>query len=119
MRTLDLSNNKIGNEGSQAIAEALKSNSTINEINMIGQPSGFGESCLEVWLKMLEEHNISLRKIIWRLDSRKSFPINKLIVRNNTIFKWLGEGKSAVTGQEQGVFRVPPNANCTPESLLD
>jgi Ran GTPase-activating protein (RanGAP) involved in mRNA processing and transport len=110
LRVVDLSANKIGNDGSQAIAEALMTNCAINEINLLGQPGAFGESCLgkkrkktlvtllffkkrgpaEVWLTMLSDYNISLRKIIWRLDSRKSFPINKLIVRNNTIVRRFG-----------------------------
>lgn len=29
----------------------------------------------------------------WRLDSRKSFKLNKDITRNNTILKWKAEGK--------------------------
>ena len=65
LRVLDLSSNKIGNDGSQAIAEALQINCALNEINLLGQPGAFGESCLEVWLTMLSEFNMSLRKIIW------------------------------------------------------
>ena len=119
VRMCDLSKNKIGNDGCQAIAEAFKQNCKINELNLFGQPSGFGESCLEVWLTALQESNISVRKIIWRLDSRKSFPINKLIVRNNTIKKWLDDGKSLEEGQAAGSFRVPTTANCSPESLSE
>jgi hypothetical protein len=112
VREMDLSANKIGNDGSQELAEALKTNCGINEFNIIGQPGAFGESCLEVWLTMLQDHNISLRKIIWRLDSRKSFSINKLIVRNNTIKKTLDEGKNIEDTVAAGVFTVPENANC-------
>jgi Ran GTPase-activating protein (RanGAP) involved in mRNA processing and transport len=39
VRVVDLSKNKIGNDGSQAIAEALMRNSKINEINLLGQVS--------------------------------------------------------------------------------
>jgi hypothetical protein len=46
LRVVDLSANKIGNDGSQAIAEALMTNCAINEINLLGQPGAFGESCL-------------------------------------------------------------------------
>jgi hypothetical protein len=117
IRLVDLSKNKIGNDGSQAIAEALMQNSKINEINLLGQPGAFGESVLEVWLTMLSEYNMSLRKIIWRLDSRKSFPINKLIVRNNTIKKFLDEGKDLAQGQKDGLFKIPDKANCSVDSL--
>ena len=119
LRVLDLSSNKIGNDGSQAIAEALMKNCSINEINLLGQPGAFGESCLEVWLTMLSDFNISLRKIIWRLDSRKSFPINKLVVRNNTIKKFLDEGKDLSQGQKDGLFKVPDTANCDVSFLKD
>ena len=119
IRVVDLSKNKISNEGSSEIAEALKKNATINELNLLGQPHAFGESCLEVWLNMLTDYNISLRKIIWRLDSRKSFPINKLIVRNNTIRKFLDDGKSLEEGQKEGKFKIPDTANCDPQSLKD
>jgi len=117
IRLVDLSKNKIGNDGSQAIAEALMQNCKINEINLLGQPGAFGESVLEVWLTMLSEYNMSLRKIIWRLDSRKSFPINKLIVRNNTIKKFLDEGKDLTQGQKDGLFKIPDKANCSVDSL--
>lgn len=119
VRILDLSSNKISNEGSTAIAEMLKTNFSINEINLLGQPHPFGESCLEVWLNMLESYNISLRKMIWRLDSRKSFPINKLIVRNNTIKKFLDEGKDLNEGQQGGLFKIPETANCDPSVLKE
>ncbi len=52
----------------------------------------FGEPCLQGFIDMFG-YNVTLTKIIWRLDSRKSFAINKLIVRNNTIKKWALEGK--------------------------
>ncbi len=35
---------QIANEGSAAIAEALKANPTLNEINLLGQPHAFGEN---------------------------------------------------------------------------
>ena len=60
---------------------------------MIFASLAFGEPCLQQFIDMFE-HNVILTKIIWRLDSRKSFAINKLIVRNNTIKKWVLEGKS-------------------------
>ena len=89
---MTLDNNKISNEGALALAEALKTNTRLIELNLLGQPHQFGDACLEGFINMFH-YNVSLTKIIWRLDSRKSFAINKLIVRNNTIAKWLSEGK--------------------------
>ena len=87
-----MDNNKISNEGALALAEALKTNTRLIELNLLGQPHQFGDACLEGFINMFH-YNVTLTKIIWRLDSRKSFAINKLIVRNNTIAKWLSEGK--------------------------
>ncbi len=50
------------------------------------------------------DFNVTLTKVIWRLDSRKSFAINKLIVRNNTIKKWLGEARDVSS-------KIPPRCN--------
>ncbi len=84
--------NKISNEGATALANSLKFNKRLVELNLLGQPNQFGDACLEMFIELFD-YNVTLTKIIWRLDSRKSFSINKLIVRNNTIFKWLQEGK--------------------------
>ena len=92
VEVLHLNNNKISNDGATALAEALKTNSRLTEFNMLGQPAQFGDACLSEFIKMFK-YNVTLCKIIWRLDSRKSFAINKLIVRNNTIKKWMSEGK--------------------------
>jgi hypothetical protein len=76
----------------KAIAMALRTNTRLTELNLLGQPSAFGDSCLEEFVALFS-YNVTLTKIIWRLDSRKSFAINKLLVRNNTIIKWLSESK--------------------------
>ncbi len=68
------------------------------------------KNSLESWLSLFE-FNISLRKIIWRLDSRKSFPINKFLVRNNSIKKFVDEGRDTTD------LKVPATANCSLESL--
>ncbi len=93
IRVLDLENNKIDNNGAIVLAEGLKGNSTLIELNLLGQGSEFGDQTLTAFLQLFD-HNITLTKVIWRLNSRKSFAINKLIVRNNTIKKWVNEGKS-------------------------
>ncbi len=93
IRVLDLENNKIDNNGAIVLAEGLMSNSTLIELNLLGQGSEFGDPTLTAFVQLFD-HNITLTKVIWRLNSRKSFAINKLIVRNNTIKKWINEGKN-------------------------
>ncbi len=97
----------------------------------MGQPHAFGENwcvcchpflcaahlyvhihiiSLESWLSLFQ-YNVSLRKIIWRLDSRKSFPINKFLVRNNSLKKFVDEGRDTTD------LKVPDNCNCDIQSL--
>ena len=73
-----------------SLAHAMRENCTIREINLLGQKKAFGDACLQAFIDMFE-YNVTLTKIIWRLDSRKSFAINKLLVRNNTIKKNIEE----------------------------
>ncbi len=90
---LDLEKNKIDNEGAATLANMMRQNSTIREVNLFGQAGrAFGDACLTAFVDMFT-YNVTLTKIIWRLDSRKSFAINKLLVRNNTIKKNLEEGR--------------------------
>ena len=95
LRKLDLSNNKISNDGATSLSHGLRLNHTLTELNLLGNGAEFGEPCLQSYIDLFA-FNVSLLKIIWRLNSRKSFTINKLLVRNNSIRKWLREGKSVV-----------------------
>jgi len=89
---LDVSNNKFGNVGLIAIADALKSNSTLVELSVIGQSQPFGEAALQKMTEMFE-YNIQLQKINWRLHSRQSFALNKLISRNVDINRRIAAGQ--------------------------
>jgi hypothetical protein len=106
---LDLEKNKIDNEGAAAMALLLRQNCTIRELNLFGQAgNAFGDACLTAFVDMFD-YNVTLTKIIWRLDSRKSFAINKLLVRNNTIRKNLDENRD--------VSKIIP-ARCNMPELL-
>ena len=92
IQVLDLEGNKIDNDGAIMIANMLECNWSIRELNLLGQSRPFGDPCLTAYVDMFE-FNVTLTKIIWRLDSRKSFAINKLLIRNNTIAKNLQENR--------------------------
>jgi len=81
---LDLKKNRIGNDGGSALAKGIAKNSSLVEINLMNQPSRWGDQCLDDFLAMFDT-NITLLKITWRLESRKSFALNKMITRNNEI----------------------------------
>ena len=76
--------NRINNDGGSALAKGIANNTTLVEINLMNQPSRWGDGCLDAFLAMFDT-NITLLKINWRLESRKSFALNKMITRNNEI----------------------------------
>ena len=62
----------------------------------------FGEQCLTAWIDCFD-YNVHLVKIIWRLNSRQSFKITKLISRNIEIQKKIALNKECDE-------LLPPNA---------
>jgi hypothetical protein len=109
---LDVSNNKFGNTGLIALAEALKDNNTIIELSVIGQSQPFGDLALQKMTEMFE-FNINLQKINWRLHSRQSFALNKLISRNVDINRRMAAGQkledyiNTVPGPRKPDFGLP------------
>jgi len=77
---LDLSGNKFDSVGVQSVAEGLATNSSLKTLNVMCK-AHIGDAALTAWVKTFST-NITITSIIWRLESRKSFAINKLIVRN-------------------------------------
>ena len=91
--SLNLEGNKIGNDGATALATSLAKNKGVMVINLMGQKgTKFGDATLHAWTDMFSS-NITLLKIIWRLESRQSFRLNKMVVRNNDINKRIKDGK--------------------------
>ena len=41
-----------------------------------------------------EQYNTTLRNIVWRLESRQSFKINRMLTRNKDIYRRLQEGRT-------------------------
>ncbi len=94
---LNLAQNKIDNAGATELANLLRLNSTLRELNLFDQTTkALGDACLTAFVQMFD-YNVSLTHINWRLDSRKSFALNKLLVRNNTIRKNLEEKRDVAS----------------------
>ena len=91
LTTLDLEGNKIDSEGAKLIAEGIQKNKTLTTLILLSNGS-FGEGCMDSWLAAFND-NVTLTTLKWRLDSRKSFKLNKDITRNNSIVKWRADGK--------------------------
>jgi len=90
---LILEKNKISSEGASIIADALRFNKGVRTLNLMQQAvKNFGEDTLDHFVTMFGD-NITLVKIQWRLESRKSFMLNKLVTRNVEIRKRQDKGQ--------------------------
>merc|ERR1712232_1513373 len=79
--------------GAKLLAEGLGGNKGIKTLVLLQQAvKSFGDDCLDAFVLMYST-NITLTKITWRLDSRKSFMLAKLQTRNIEIQKRIREGK--------------------------
>merc|ERR1719422_2549167 len=75
------------------IADALVVNKGLRTLNLMQQTTkNFGEDTLDHFITMFND-NITLTKIMWRLESRKSFMLNKLQTRNVEIKKRQDKGE--------------------------
>ena len=113
LQTLNLEGNTIKDGGAQELAKAIASNSHLSTLNLLNQKgSRFGDSTLGEFLTMFET-NVTLLKIVWRLESRQSFRLTKMLTRNNDIARRIKEGReytdllpSAVSGVDEDMIRM-------------
>ena len=49
-----------------------------------GQPGKWGDGCLGQWLEMYQT-NVTLLKIVWRTDSKKTVTLTSFLARNTDI----------------------------------
>ena len=90
---LNMQGNKIGNDGAVLLANSLAGNRTLMQINLMGQQGKkFGDAALHAFMKTFET-NVTLLKIVWRLESRISFSLNKKLTRNNEIDRRIKTGR--------------------------
>lgn len=93
IETLILEKNKITSAGAMKIADGLAPNKGLRTLNLLQQAvKSFGDECLDHFV-MMYGTNITLTKMTWRLDSRKSFMLAKLQTRNIEIQKAKSAGK--------------------------
>jgi len=93
IETVILEKNKIASAGAQKLADGLANNTGVRTLNLLQQAvKSFGDECLDHFILMYST-NITLTKMTWRLDSRKSFMLAKLQTRNIEIQKAKLAGK--------------------------
>ena len=117
LQVLDLQKNRISNDGGSALANGIAKNTSLIEINLMNQPARWGDGCLDAFLAMFDS-NVTLLKITWRLESRKSFALNKMITRNNEIDRRKKCGMAyhdllpaALKGCDEGKENVPAHSS--------
>jgi len=93
IETVILEKNKITSAGATMLADGLAGNKGVRTLNLLQQQvKAFGDECLDHFVLMYGT-NITLTKMTWRLDSRKSFMLAKLQTRNIEIQKAKAAGK--------------------------
>jgi len=123
LQELDLEHNNISSIGAIALADGLRANTGLRQINMLHQQGAgaFGEACLERYQEMLGT-NVTLTKILWRLQSRKSFALTKLITRNVEIWRRIATGRGDYVDMLPDHLRESPprvlTDKCPPQSCF-
>jgi len=108
---VNLEKNKITSAGARALADGLAKNQGVRTLNLLQQATtskAFGDDCLTHFIEMYNS-NVTLTKITWRLDSRKSFMLAKLQTRNVEIRKRLDAGKDYVDLLPDHMRASPPD----------
>lgn len=92
---IDLKKNKLGAAAATAIADSLKNNTGLRKIDLMSQATtqmGKSDDTLDHFISMFHD-NITLQKIVWRLENKKANILNKLLTRNNEIKKRQDKGE--------------------------
>jgi hypothetical protein len=89
---LDLQQNRITTAGVVQLVNGIKKNSGLRTLNLLSQAQqNLGEDCVEAFISAFE-FNITLTKLMWKVDSRRSWELAKLITRNVEIQKFASVG---------------------------
>ncbi|KAL1521096.1 hypothetical protein AB1Y20_022650 [Prymnesium parvum] len=100
---LNLEGNKVHNDGAIALANGLAVNKGLLTLNLLNQTGArYGDQTLQAYLNMFDT-NVTLLKIVWRLESRKSFSLTKMLTRNNDIDRRIKAGKEYAELLPEGV----------------
>lgn len=85
IEVLDLSDNKIHDAGGIRLAEGISKNTGLRELNLMGMLNlGKSERVLQAFIDAFQQ-NLTLAKIVWRLDHRLAHTLARLVTRNNSI----------------------------------
>lgn len=113
---LDLQTNKVSTKGAISLAQALAKNKGVRTLNLMNQSQQcMGEDALEAFIKMFDS-NLTLTKLMWKVDSRRAWELSKLLTRNVEIHRRMAAGaavgdllpKQAVPAPAAAVAKAEP-----------
>ena len=92
---LVLNKNKIRDGGCIELANGLRTNCTLREIELFQQEGGrkWGEGCLTTWLDMYKT-NVSILRVNWATNSKSTITLTKMLARNMEINGALKAGQN-------------------------
>lgn len=79
---LNLEQNHITTKGAITLAAGLAKNKGVRTLNLMNQSQKcMGDDALEQFINMFQS-NLTLTKVMWKVDSRRAWELSKLITRN-------------------------------------
>lgn len=121
---LDLQQNRITTSGVVRLVVGISKNKGLRTLNLLTQAQRvLGEACIEAFISAFE-HNITLTKLIWKVDSRRSWELAKLITRNVEIQKFSAAGGDyshllpTALRKDATISRSEPSATAALDSLF-
>ena len=88
-----LRQNHLSTGGAISIAKGLATNQTLKTLNLMNQNHKISEEALENFITMFQT-NLALTKLMWKVDSRRTWEVSKLITRNVEIGRRKAAGAS-------------------------
>jgi len=89
----DLSSNAFKEDGGIAIANGLAQNVALRQLDLMSIPAlGRSERVLRAFINMYDS-NLTLKKVIWRLEHPLANTLAKLMTRNNSIDRRIQQSK--------------------------
>ena len=88
-----LRQNHLTTTGAISIAKGLATNERLKSLNLMNQNHKISEEALESFITMFQT-NLTLVKLMWKVDSRRTWELSKLITRNVEIGRRKASGSS-------------------------
>eukprot|EP00438_Fugacium_kawagutii_P032459 Skav205438 [mRNA] locus=scaffold2500:275746:283954:+ [translate_table: standard] len=103
---LDLQQNHLSSAGVISLAKGLTSNKGVKTLNLMTQNHKLGEDALEGIIAMLQS-NVTLTKLMWKVDSRRAWEVSKLLTRNVEFARKGGAPPTVAPAPKPAAYTAP------------